>query len=137
MEVIDLSHGYLRIEVYNEQFEPVSGATVTIYNGNQMVHQVACERTDTLGQCQEFALEAPHVSLSLQSTTARRPYATYSVEVAHVEYDTEVVHNVQVFADCGSTLPVELKKKKGETPGRNETDLGEHKLYTGTGRNYA
>lgn len=136
MEVVDLPRGYLRIEVYNEQLEPVSNARVTIYDGNRMMHEVVCERTNGAGQCQEIALEAPHISLSQQSTTARRPYSTYTVEVAHVEYDTEVIKNVQIFADSGSTLPVELKKKK-ETPGRNETDLGEHKLYTGTGRNYA
>lgn len=54
-----------------------------------------------------------------------------------MEYDTEVVHNVQIFADIGSTLTVILREKKGETPGRNENDLGEHKLFTGTGRTYA
>ena len=109
MEVVDLPQGYLRIEVYNEQSLPVSNATVTIFNGNLMVRQVVCEKTDAMGRCKEIALEAPHPSLSQQSTTARRPYSTYSVEVSHVEYDTEVVHNVQIFADIGSTLTVILR----------------------------
>ena len=52
MEVVDLPQGYLRIEVYNEQSLPVSNATVTIFNGNLMVRQVVCEKTDAMGRCQ-------------------------------------------------------------------------------------
>lgn len=128
MEVVVIATGYLRIEAYNTDQQPVSDANVNIYHTDMSVENMIYQtKTGTDGRTEDIALDAPDISLSMMQSDVR-PYEQYHVEVIKETFDIEETRNVQVFPNNGSTLHVELQPSQ-DYQRRNIRILEDHKLW--------
>ena len=129
MEVVDIATGYLRIEAYNTDQQPVNDAQVNIYHtdmkAENMIYQTM---TGADGRTEDIALDAPDISLSMMQSN-ERPYEQYHVEVIKETFDIEETRNVQVFPENGSTLHVELQPSMQDYQRRNIRILEDHKMW--------
>lgn len=131
MEVVVIATGYLRIEAYNTDQQPVSDANVNIYHTDMSVENMIYQtKTGTDGRTEDIALDAPDIALSMMQSD-ERPYEQYHVEVIKDTYDIEETRNVQVFPENGSTLHVELQPSMQGYQRRNIRILEDHKMWLG------
>ena len=129
MEVVDIATGYLRIEAYNTDQQPVNDAQVNIYHTDMKAENMIYQTTTGAdGRTEDIALEAPDISLSMMQSN-ERPYEQYHVEVIKETFDIEETRNVQVFPENGSTLHVELQPSMQDYQRRNIRILEDHKMW--------
>ena len=101
--------GYLIVNVSTARGAiPLSGASVTVFDssveGNPLVTSVS---TDTSGKTTKIALATPDRAES-ESPGAKKPFATYMVQVSHEGYYTVTNNGVPVFDGVTSIQPVEM-----------------------------
>lgn len=129
MEVVVIATGYLRIEAYNTDQQPVNDAQVNIYHTDMKAENMIYQTTTGIdGRTEDIALDAPDVALSMMQSNLR-PYEQYHVEVIKETYDIEETRNVQVFPENGSTLHVELRPSMQDYQRRNIRILEDHKMW--------
>ncbi|WP_178695046.1 MULTISPECIES: carboxypeptidase regulatory-like domain-containing protein [Erysipelotrichaceae] len=129
MEVVDIATGYLRIEAYNTDQQPVNDAQVNIYHTDMKAENMIYQTTTGAdGRTEDIALDAPDISLSMMQSN-ERPYEQYHVEVIKETFDIEETRNVQVFPENGSTLHVELQPSMQDYQRRNIRILEDHKMW--------
>ena len=129
MEVVVIATGYLRIEAYNTDQQPVNDAQVNIYHTDMKAENMIYQTTTGIdGRTEDIALDAPDVALSMMQSNLR-PYEQYHVEVIKETYDIEETRNVQVFPENGSTLHVELQPSMQDYQRRNIRILEDHKMW--------
>jgi len=102
---------------------PVVGATVTVSQTGQeagvpptLLHSVS---TDRSGRTPVFDLPAPPRAASMQ-TGGDKPYARYTVQVEHPDFQPVSIVDVTIFDGVVSTLPVFLVPR-AEQAGRAST----------------
>ena len=133
MEVVDIATGYLRIEAYNTDQQPVNDAQVNIYHTDMKAENMIYQTTTGAdGRTEDIALDAPDISLSMMQSN-ERPYEQYHVEVIKETFDIEETRNVQVFPENGSTLHVELQPSMQDYQRRNIRILEDHKMWLAQG----
>lgn len=107
----DTSQGYLQVSVSTAQDAiPIEGAVVTVAEktpDNAPPVLLYTARTDRSGKTPVLPLAAPPKSSSLQPN-GDRPYAVYTVQVDHPEYQPVAASNLTIFADVVADLPVYL-----------------------------
>lgn len=129
MEVVDIATGYLRIEAYNTDQQPVNDAQVNIYHTDMKAENMIYQTTTGAdGRTEDIALDAPDISLSMMQSN-ERPYEQYHVEVIKETFDIEETRNVQVFPENESTLHVELQPSMQDYQRRNIRILEDHKMW--------
>ena len=129
MEVVDIATGYLRIEAYNTDQQPLNDAQVNIYHTDMKAENMIYQTTTGAdGRTEDIALDAPDISLSMMQSN-ERPYEQYHVEVIKETFDIEETRNVQVFPENGSTLHVELQPSMQDYQRRNIRILEDHKMW--------
>jgi 5-hydroxyisourate hydrolase-like protein (transthyretin family) len=129
VEVVDIATGYLRIEAYNTDQQPVNDAQVNIYHTDMKAENMIYQTTTGAdGRTEDIALDAPDISLSMMQSN-ERPYEQYHVEVIKETFDIEETRNVQVFPENGSTLHVELQPSMQDYQRRNIRILEDHKMW--------
>ena len=129
MEVVDIATGYLRIEAYNTDQQPVNDAQVNIYHTDMKAENMIYQTTTGAdGRTEDIALDAPDISLSMMQSN-ERPYEQYHVEVIKETFDIKETRNVQVFPENGSTLHVELQPSMQDYQRRNIRILEDHKMW--------
>ena len=129
MEVVEIATGYLRIEAYNTDQQPVNDAQVNIYHTDMKAENMIYQTTTGAdGRTEDIALDAPDISLSMMQSN-ERPYEQYHVEVIKETFDIEETRNVQVFPENGSTLHVELQPSMQDYQRRNIRILEDHKMW--------
>ena len=129
MEVVDIATGYLRIEAYNTDQQPVNDAQVNIYHTDMKAENMIYQTTTGAdGRTEDIALDAPDISLPMMQSN-ERPYEQYHVEVIKETFDIEETRNVQVFPENGSTLHVELQPSMQDYQRRNIRILEDHKMW--------
>ena len=129
MEVVDIATGYLRIEAYNTDQQPVNDAQVNIYHTDMKAENMIYQTTTGADRrTEDIALDAPDISLSMMQSN-ERPYEQYHVEVIKETFDIEETRNVQVFPENGSTLHVELQPSMQDYQRRNIRILEDHKMW--------
>lgn len=127
--MVVIATGYLRIEAYNTDQQPVNDAQVNIYHTDMKAENMIYQTTTGIdGRTEDIALDAPDVALSMMQSNLR-PYEQYHVEVIKETYDIEETRNVQVFPENGSTLHVELQPSMQDYQRRNIRILEDHKMW--------
>ena len=127
--MVDIATGYLRIEAYNTDQQPVNDAQVNIYHTDMKAENMIYQTTTGAdGRTEDIALDAPDISLSMMQSN-ERPYEQYHVEVIKEAFDIEETRNVQVFPENGSTLHVELQPSMQDYQRRNIRILEDHKMW--------
>ncbi|RGB53319.1 MULTISPECIES: carboxypeptidase regulatory-like domain-containing protein [Bacillota] len=127
--MVDIATGYLRIEAYNTDQQPVNDAQVNIYHTDMKAENMIYQTTTGAdGRTEDIALDAPDISLSMMQSN-ERPYEQYHVEVIKETFDIEETRNVQVFPENGSTLHVELQPSMQDYQRRNIRILEDHKMW--------
>lgn len=129
--MVVIATGNLRIQV--QQLDGTgANANVKLYQtilGKQTL--ITSGNTNAQGMFYARNLNTPPKELSLRKDNQIRPYAQYHVEVTQNGYDTEVIRNIQVFADNDSLLTVPITKSTTSVPKRNIQNIGEHQLFQG------
>lgn len=127
--MVDIATGYLRIEAYNTDQQPVNDALVNIYHTDMKAENMIYQTTTGAdGRTEDIALDAPDISLSMMQSN-ERPYEQYHVEVIKETFDIEETRNVQVFPENESTLHVELQPSMQDYQRRNIRILEDHKMW--------
>lgn len=75
-----------------------------------MIHQkelIALQLTGSSGKTQVVSIPTPSLEES-QEAGASSPYAELDIWVEHPNFVSQTIHNVQVFPETLSLLPVEL-----------------------------
>ncbi len=101
--------GAIEVRTYlgNEAL-PVADAGVHIVQRNGDAETlIAYRTTDKNGKTTPIAVDTPDIEASTEPGDAI-PFATYDIRVRHPDYHMVYVHNVQVFADTLTRLPVQL-----------------------------
>ncbi|MCD8366152.1 MAG: peptidoglycan-binding protein [Clostridiales bacterium] len=98
--------GGLRIDVTSSiAIHPIGDARIQIYNGTALMEEV---RTDSSGQTEALALDAPPREYSLEPDQPQ-PYAQYRVRVEAEGYQPVEVSDVEVFSEELSIQPVRME----------------------------
>lgn len=115
--------GAITVRTYlGNEVLPVADAGVHIVERNGDAETLLAYRTtDRNGQTQAVEVETPDVSNS-QSPDGGVAFATVDVRVRHPAYHTVYVHNVQVFADTLTRLPVQLIPNSERLPDAMTTE---------------
>lgn len=101
---------------------PVADAGVHIVERNGDAETLLAYRTtDRNGQTAPVEIDTPDASNS-QSPDGGVPFTTVDIRVRHPKYHTVYVHNVQVFADTLTRLPVQLIPNSERLPGEMTTE---------------
>lgn len=130
MEVVVIATGYLRIEAYNTDQQPVNDAQVNIYHTDMKAENMIYQTTTGIdGRTEDIALDAPNLALSMMQSN-ERPYEQYHVEIIKDTYDIDETRNVQVFPENGSTLHVELQPTT-DYQRRHIRIIEDHKMWLG------
>ncbi len=82
---------------------------------------IAYRTTDRNGQTDIVEVDTPDVSNS-QTPEGGLPFASVDIRVRHPDYHAVYVHNVQVFADTLTRLPVQLIPNSERLPGEMTTE---------------
>lgn len=101
--------GVIEVRTYlgNEAL-PVADAGVHIVRRDGDVETlIAYRTTDKDGKTTPITVETPDTEATAEPGDAI-PFATYDIRVRHPDYHMVYVHNVQVFADTVTRLPVQM-----------------------------
>ncbi len=91
--------------------------------------------TDLEGLSPIIPLETKERDLSLDEDNRERPYEIYNVECILEDYTTELIQNVQIFADELSYLPINLVPDRERIRDKNISLIVDHHLLTNYGGN--
>ena len=117
------SNGAIEVRTYlgNEAL-PIAEAGVHIVqrSGDDEL-LIAYRTTDKNGKTAPVAIETPDVEASVSPENGT-PFAKVDIRVRHPDYHRVYVHNVQVFPDTVTRLPVQMIPSSERLPDAQETE---------------
>jgi len=122
--------GFLQVVVNTGDVIPVPQATVTIFNGDNILYVL---ETDESGATTSVPLEAPAVQLTLDADYMGIPYSIVDIKVEAAGYTTVITHGVEILDTETSLLPIHLLPRL-EDGSVVEYDNPPHNLVAGTER---
>lgn len=123
------SQGLLQVNVVSviNNF-PISNATVRITNTESPDNTVDQLTTNSSGQTQQIALDAPALEYSLTPGDVR-PYSEYNLEISAPGYKTQYIRGTEILPDSTSIQPAALEPVDDPEPEENPIVIPEHTLY--------
>jgi hypothetical protein len=120
-----MGEGFLRISATTgDGVLPIANAHVQIFNteGTKLYDS----NTDANGITQDFGIEAPPASYTLDSNYNKPAYSTVNVKVSAPGFVTEHIDGVGIVDTQTATLPVNMKPlPNGQSSGDNYKTIGE------------
>lgn len=126
-----MAKGYLQMDVVSDADNfPVADAEISISRTeepDQVLEQII---TNSSGQTENVALDAPPVELSLTPTNDVRPYAEYTVRITAPGFEPVVISGTEILADTTAIQGVRMIPL-AESAGQREEDIviPDHTLY--------
>lgn len=126
-----MAQGYLQMDVVSgENNFPIADAAISIARTeepDQVLEQIA---TNSSGQTENVALDAPPVELSLEPNNEIRPYAEYTVRITAPGYEPVVISGTEILADTTAIQGVRMIPL-ADSDGQREDDIviPDHTLY--------
>ncbi len=123
------SQGLLQVNVVSiiNNF-PINNATVRITNTESPDNTVEELTTNSSGQTQQIALDAPALEYSLTPGDIR-PYSEYNLEISAPGYKTQYIKGTEILPDSTSIQPAALEPVDDPEPEENPIVIPEHTLY--------
>ena len=126
-----MAKGYLQMDVVSDADNfPVADAEISISRTeepDQILEQII---TNSSGQTENVALDAPPVELSLTPTNDVRPYAEYTVRITAPGFEPVVISGTEILADATAIQGVRMIPL-ADSEGQREEDIviPDHTLY--------
>ena len=126
-----MAQGYLQMDVVSDANNfPISDASISISRTEEPEQVLEQLETNSSGQTENVALEAPPVELSLNPANEVRPYAEYTIRITAPGYEPVVISGTEILADTTAIQGVRMIPLADST-GQREEDIviPDHTLY--------
>ncbi|MCI8453909.1 MAG: peptidoglycan-binding protein [Lachnospiraceae bacterium] len=125
-----MAQGFLQVDVVADDNNfPINGATVSIAHTETPEAVLEELGTNSSGQTENIALEAPPLDLSLRPS-AERPYAEYTLRITAPGYEPLIISGTEILADTTAIQPARMRHIENASPEAQETIvIPEHTLY--------
>ena len=126
-----MAQGYLQMDVVSDANNfPISDASISISRTEEPEQVLEQLETNSSGQTENVALEAPPVELSLNPTNEVRPYAEYTIRITAPGYEPVVISGTEILADVTAIQGVRMIPL-ADSEGQREEDIviPDHTLY--------
>lgn len=131
-----MSKGYLQVDVVSDTNNfPVPEAQVSISSNDNPETVIEELTTDSSGQTENVALDAPPVEYSL-APVPEKPYADYTVRITAPGYEPLVISGTEILSDATALQGVRLRplaqeeaETGGNPPAEETITIPEHTLY--------
>ena len=124
----DMAQGYLQVDVVSDTNNfPVTDASISISKTETPEEILEEVRTDSSGQTENVALEAPPAELSL-APSGERPYAEYTIRITAPGYEPLVISGTEILADATAIQPARMIPA-ADTGGEEDITIPDHTLY--------
>lgn len=126
-----MAQGYLQMDVVSDANNfPISDASISISRTEEPEQVLEQLETNSSGQTENVALEAPPVELSLNPINEVRPYAEYTIRITAPGYEPVVISGTEILADTTAIQGVRMIPLADST-GQREEDIviPDHTLY--------
>lgn len=123
------SHGLLQVNVVSiiNNF-PIENATVRITNTNTPDNTIEQVTTNSSGQTEQIALDAPPLEYSLVPGSDR-PYSEYNLEISAPGFKPQTISGSEILPDTTSIQPVSLEPEDDPQPLDQAIVIPDHTLY--------
>lgn len=126
-----MAQGYLQVDVVSEENNfPIADANVSIARTEEPEDVLEQLVTNSSGQTENVALDAPPVELSLTPANELRPYAEYIVRITAPGFEPVVISGTEILADTTAIQGVRMIPL-ADSGGQREEDIviPDHTLY--------
>ncbi len=125
-----MAQGFLQVDVVADDNNfPINGAKVSIAHTETPETVVKELGTNSSGQTENIALEAPPLDLSLRPS-AERPYAEYTLRITAPGYEPLIISGTEILADATAIQPARMKHiENGPLEAEETIIIPEHTLY--------
>ena len=126
-----MAQGYLQMDVVSEANSfPIADASISIARTEEPDQILEQLTTNSSGQTENVALEAPTVELSLNPTNETRPYAEYTIRITAPGFEPVVISGTEILADTTAIQGVRMIPI-ADSAGQQEEDIviPDHTLY--------
>ena len=126
-----MAQGYLQMDVVSEANSfPIADASISIARTEEPDQILEQLTTNSSGQTENVALEAPPVELSLNPTNETRPYAEYTIRITAPGFEPVVISGTEILADTTAIQGVRMIPI-ADSAGQQEEDIviPDHTLY--------
>jgi len=94
----NIDTGYLKISATtNNGYTPIPGARIEISSTGEPERILEVIETDSSGQSQTVALEAPPLEYSMEPSD-NQPYSEYNIRVTAPNYDEQIISGIQILS---------------------------------------
>lgn len=94
----NIDTGYLKISATTDNgYTPISGARIEISSTGEPERIIEVIETDSSGQSQVIALEAPPLEYSMEPSD-NQPYSEYNIRVTAPNYDEQIISGIQILS---------------------------------------
>lgn len=123
-----MAQGYLQVDVVSDTNSfPITDASISISKTESPEDILEEVKTDSSGQTENVALEAPPAEFSL-APSGTRPYAEYTIRITAPGYEPLVISGTEILADSTAIQPARMIP--AADPGREEDiTIPDHTLY--------
>ena len=123
-----MAQGYLQVDVVSDTNNfPVTDASISISKTETPEEILEEVRTDSSGQTENVALEAPPAELSL-APSGERPYAEYTIRITAPGYEPLVISGTEILADATAIQPARMIPA-ADLGGEEDITIPDHTLY--------
>lgn len=124
-----MAQGYLQVDVVSDANNfPITDASISISKTETPEDIVEELKTNSSGQTENVALEAPPVELSL-TPTEERPYAEYTIRITAPGFEPLIISGSEILADATSIQPARLIPLEEERGTEEDINIPDHTLY--------
>ena len=123
-----MAQGYLQVDVVSDTNNfPITDASISISKTETPEEILEEVRTDSSGQTENVALEAPPAELSL-APSGERPYAEYTIRITAPGYEPLVISGTEILADATAIQPARMIPA-ADLGGEEDITIPDHTLY--------
>lgn len=124
-----MAQGFLQVDVVSDANNfPITDANVSISKTESPQDILEELKTNSSGQTENVALEAPPVELSLKPIE-ERPYAEYTLRITAPGYEPLVITGSEILADATSIQPVRMIPLPEAQGTLEDISIPDHTLY--------
>lgn len=124
-----MAQGYLQVDVVSDANNfPINDASISIAKTETPEDIVEELKTNSSGQTENVALDAPPAELSLSPTDVR-PYAEYTIRITAPGYEPLIITGSQILSDATSIQPARMIPLAEERGTEEDINIPDHTLY--------
>ena len=124
-----MAQGFLQVDVVSDANNfPITDANVSIAKSEDPQDILEELKTNSSGQTENVALEAPPLEMSLRPIE-ERPYAEYTIRITAPGYEPLVITGSEILAEATSIQPVRMTPLPEAQGAIEDISIPDHTLY--------